>query len=252
MQGDFTQLLIEEQQSVTWQSMIRGMPRGIMAFALRLSTNSLPSPDNLKRWGKRRIAQCPLCSNTGTLEHIINFCSVALNQGRYTWRHDSVLSHIYSTIIEQKPEGLEVFVDLPDLNFNGSTIPPDILTTTQKPDIVILNRNEKKIFLLELTCSLEQNSNTANAYKTSKYTPLKSDLEAQGLSVSLVPFEVGSRGHVTRENKMRLITVFVKNGLKQSVHKLVKQISKISLLCTFSIFHAFQQPTWRDPPFLKP
>ena len=53
MQGDFTQLLIEEQQSVTWQSMIRGMPRGIMAFALRLSTNSLPSPDNLKRWGKR-------------------------------------------------------------------------------------------------------------------------------------------------------------------------------------------------------
>ena len=93
---------------------------------------------------------------------------------------------------------------------------------------------------------------TANAYKTSKYTPLKSDLEAQGLSVSLVPFEVGSRGHVTKENKMRLITVFVKNGLKMNVHKLVKQISKISLLCTFSIFHAFQQPTWRDPPFLKP
>ena len=228
------------------------MPRGVMAFAMRLSTNSLPSPDNLKRWGKRRISTCPLCSNTGTLEHIINFCSVALNQGRYTWRHDSVLQHMYNGMVEQKPDNLEIFVDLPNLDFNGSTIPPDILTTTQRPDIVILNRAEKKIFLLELTCSLEQNADTANAYKTTKYTPLKADLEAKGLSVSLVPFEVGSRGHISKENKMRLITVFVKNGLKLNVHKLVKQISKISLLCTFSIFHAFQQPTWRDPPFLKP
>ena len=83
-------------------------------------------------------------------------------------------------------------------------------------------------------------------------TALKSDLEERGFTVSLVPFEIGSRGHTSRENKMRLISVFVKNGLKQNVHKLVKQISKISLLCTFSIFHAYQQPTWRDPPFLKP
>jgi hypothetical protein len=37
---------------------------------------------------------CPLCSNTGTLDHIINFCSVALNQGRYTWCNDSILGQV--------------------------------------------------------------------------------------------------------------------------------------------------------------
>jgi hypothetical protein len=111
---------------------------------------------------------------------------------------------MYSGMMDQKPDNLEIFVDLPDL------------TTTQKPEIVILNRTDKKIFLLELTCSLEQNVDTANTYKTSKYTPLKSDLE--GLSVYLVPFEVGSRGHVTKENKKSLITVFVKNGLEVNVH----------------------------------
>ena len=58
-------------------------------------------------------------------------------------------------------------LDLPDLSFNGSTIP--LLTMTQKTDIVILNRAEESIFLLELTCNLEQNNNTSNAYKTTKY-----------------------------------------------------------------------------------
>ena len=51
MQGDFTRLLIEEQNAVTWQSIIRKVPRNVMSFAIRSATNSLPSPDNLKRWG---------------------------------------------------------------------------------------------------------------------------------------------------------------------------------------------------------
>ena len=46
-------------------------------------------------------------------------------------------------------------------------------------------------------------ADTANAYKTEKYTP-KTDLEAKGLIVSVLPFEVGSRGHISKENKMRL------------------------------------------------
>ena len=52
MQGDFTQLLIEEKENVTWQALIKNVPRGIMSFALNSVTNTLPSPDNLKRWGK--------------------------------------------------------------------------------------------------------------------------------------------------------------------------------------------------------
>ena len=54
MQGDFTGLLIEEEQSVTWQSIARKVPRNVMSFAARLATNSLASPDNLKRWGKEK------------------------------------------------------------------------------------------------------------------------------------------------------------------------------------------------------
>ena len=146
MQGEFTKLLIEEKENVTWQSVIKNVPRGIMSFALKSVTNSLATPDNLKRWGKRQLSQCPLCSNNGTLHHILNYCPVALSQGRYTWRHNSVLYHMTKVILNEKPEALEILADLPGLNLNGGTIPPDVITTQLKPDLVILNRSEKKQF----------------------------------------------------------------------------------------------------------
>ena len=79
IQGEFVQLLVEEEQSVTWQSIIRKMPRNVMSFAARLCTNSLNSPDNLVRWGKRNMGSCPLCkAKYGPLAHIVNFCPVSL------------------------------------------------------------------------------------------------------------------------------------------------------------------------------
>ena len=251
MQGEFAKLLIEEKENVTWQSVIKNVPRGIMSFALKSVTNSLATPDNLKRWGKRQLSMCPLCNNNGTLHHILNFCPVALNQGRYTWRHNSVLYHISKTILTEKPDTLEILADLPGLNMNGGTIPPDIITTQLKPDLVILSRSEKSIFLLELTCSFETNIEAANIRKMTRYSALKSDLEDKGWKCHLIPFEVGSRGYISRSNKLNLMNTFLSNRLKPNVFKCVRDMSKISLLCSFSIFHAYTQPTWTDPPFLE-
>ena len=36
----------------------------------------------------------------GSLSHILSRCSRSLNQGRYTWRHDSILLAIYETVRE--------------------------------------------------------------------------------------------------------------------------------------------------------
>ena len=106
MQGDFTKLLMEEKENVTWKSIINNVPRGVLSFALNSATNTLATPDNLRRWGKRMASKWPLCSDHGTLEHILNFCSISLNQGRFTWRHNTVLSHITNTIVQNKPEHL--------------------------------------------------------------------------------------------------------------------------------------------------
>ena len=236
MQGEFTKLLIEEKENVTWQSVIKNVPRGIMSFALKSVTNSLATPDNLKRWGKRQLSQCPLCSNNGTLHHILNYCPVALSQGRYTWRHNSVLYHMTKVILNEKPEALEILADLPGLNLNGGTIPPDVITTQLKPDLVILNRSEKTIFLLELTCSFETNIEAANLRKMTKYSALKSDLEEKGYKCHLIPFEVGSRGHISRSNKLNIMNTFLSNRLKPNVFRCIRDLSKNFSSVHFPIF----------------
>ena len=48
-QGNFLELLISEKTNVSWKSLIYGVPRGVMQFAMRSSTNTLATLDNLKR-----------------------------------------------------------------------------------------------------------------------------------------------------------------------------------------------------------
>ena len=255
MQGDFANLLIEEQESVTWQSVIRQMPRHVLAFAARLSTNSLNSPDNLARWGKRKIGSCPLCKAThGTLAHIVNFCPVALKQGRYTWRHDSVLNEITKKLKSSSTNNTQIYADLPGHKINGSTIPADILVSSgegSRPDLVLVNREKKEIALMELTISLPQNTQAANKKKALKYTHLDIALREQGFKVYLVPFEVCSNGHITKTNQTN-----IQNTLRRFRQKVKKNdvlnLSKIALLCTMSIFHAYHVTDWVDPPLLSP
>ena len=181
IQGEFTKLHIEQEESVTWQSIIRGLPRKIIAFSARLATDSLPFPSNLKRWGKRVMSTCPLCAcPQGTLAHIINFCPVSLNQGRYTWRHDSVLNHLYNEVKAEVTTDKEMYSVLPRNGINKSTIPQDIIVTNgfgSKPDLVIISRNTMNIALFELTCQQDRNLHKAHSYKIDKYTYLETDLK---------------------------------------------------------------------------
>jgi hypothetical protein len=157
--------------------------------------------------------------------------------------------------MQNKPDHLEVFADLPGCDINGATIPQDILTVSGEgscPDLVLVNRRDKKIVIMELTSPLEANIEAAYTRKANKYTPLKIDLEEKGYSVQLVPFEIGSRGYVSIRNKNNLINIYVSNKISYNVLKLCKELSKISLLCSFSIFHAYQAPSWVNPPFLLP
>ena len=255
MQGDFARLLIEEQESVTWKSVVRQMPRNVMAFATKLTTNSLASPDNLCRWGKRKFGSCPICSSPScTLAHITNFCPLALNQGRFTWRHDSVLHHILSVVKTLATEGTQVLADLPGYQINGGTIPADILVSIGKgsrPDLVILDRNLKKIALIELTIPLQRNTEKAHARKTLAYTELQIALQEKGYQCILTPFEVGSSGHITRKNKLTLENTLRKFNIRIKKGTFVN-MAKISLLCTMSIFYAYQVKEWVSPPLLSP
>ena len=97
-----------------------------------------------------------------------------LIRGRYTWRHDSILSHIVLTISKLIPkEKFTIYADIPGYKTNGGTIPPNILPTSLKPDIVIVNNTEKSVHIFELTVPFETNINSAHERKISKYLTLR-------------------------------------------------------------------------------
>jgi hypothetical protein len=251
-QGDFIKLQIDEKENVLWKSFITNIPKGVLSFTLKACSNGLNTPDNLKRWGVKKTNKCDLCGNPSSLKHILNWCPKALKEGRFTWRHNSVLSHFITSLKKNAPENLELFADLPNFWLNGGTIPPDILPTGLRPDLVIINRIERKIDLLELTCSYETNLEKANIRKAKNYNDLKTDLEKAGWKVTLVPFEIGSRGLVNKRNRESLTSAMKRNNIKIRHTQLFKELSKISLLCSYSIFQAHCVPSWQDPPFLHP
>ena len=74
-----------------WHDIVCRMPSNIICFARRSLILSLGNNPNLRRWNIRDSAGCDLCQKIQTQLHVFSNCKVALEQGRYTWRHDSIL-----------------------------------------------------------------------------------------------------------------------------------------------------------------
>ena len=65
-----------------------------LAFVIRSIDDQLPSKDNLRRWGLTEDCKCELCGESETLHHVLSNCKYALDNGRYTWRHNKVLKEV--------------------------------------------------------------------------------------------------------------------------------------------------------------
>ena len=126
------------------------IPQGVLKFAMNAGLNTLPTFDNLKRWGKRVNDRCPFCGNIQTLLHVLSNCSVALDQGRYTWRHDSVLGSIIDIvyyILYLIPDSGSFPICLAirrPMVVQTGTVPPHVLVTNW-PDIFLINEAAKKV-----------------------------------------------------------------------------------------------------------
>ena len=100
-----------------------------------------------------------------------------LSRGRFSWRHDSILKYLYTHIKNNSSKDLVIFADLPNLTMNGGTVPPDILVTSKRPDMVLINYKQQLISLLELTVPFSTNILSAESRKNISYSDLGDDLK---------------------------------------------------------------------------
>ena len=80
---------------LSWANLIYGPGPRVISFVLNAQINSLRTPDMLHLWYGLPSAACVLCdAQNCTLHHVLVKCVKSLSDGRYTWRHDSVLINI--------------------------------------------------------------------------------------------------------------------------------------------------------------
>ena len=74
-------------------------------------------------------------------------------------------------------EKFQCYIDLNGFQTSArGTLPPDLIVTNLKPDIVIQNKATKTVDIFELTCPGEQRIETAHRLKTEKYQHFKNDI----------------------------------------------------------------------------
>ena len=124
--------------------------------------------------------------------HVLSYCPVSLRQGRLTWRHDGIVQFIATSINQSK---YKVYVDIEGFRTNaGGTIPPEVLISTDNPDIVIIDEENKKVHTFELTVPHISNIEKRHESKSNKYKYLES--ETKEYAVQTQAFEVEIRGHI--------------------------------------------------------
>lgn len=251
-QGIVARLLAEEEKDIPWQSLIYAVPKGVMAWAARATTNCLASPDNLSKWKKIVDPKCPLCSlSPCTLGHMMSNCKEALD--RFEWRHNNIVKYLHTLFSSQRLEGVEVYADLEGHRVNGVTIPSDVAMTAQKPDLVIVNRKAKEVKLVELTVPWDTSTNMEAALKrkTERYQDLTTVIQGNGFKCHNIPLEIGTRGVVNSRN--RTVLTQLCHGLKvNKVSCVIKNCSKLALLGSYTLWNARYSSDWSGGGYLKP
>ena len=184
---------------------------------------------------------------------ILNNCSVSLNQGRYTWKHDSILRHIVQLL--QAPStkcDVKMYADIDGMTSSCGTIPAYILPTSQRPDLFLYDEKVKKSHHSWTHRVVWANVPKAHEIKQSRYAGLLSDLNRAGVNTSLVCFEIGSRGLITEDNVARLHSILKFKGVSlKKKKKISRDISKLALLGSYAVWNSRKETIWDNISCLK-
>ncbi|GAB9476684.1 reverse transcriptase [Globisporangium polare] len=170
-------------------------------FALRARLNQVPTRATLKRQSLRSNGQCRQrgCSRPETLAHVLNHCTT--NMDAVTARHDAILSEIDKRV-SARNKGASKTVKVNE-TVDGYTGP------AFRPDIQLLDATKKTAAIVDLVVAFDDqgtddpsssNLRAAHDHKTTKYDPIKKELEHKGWKVYVGAIVYGSLGSVLPSN----------------------------------------------------
>ena len=95
-------------RDLSWNTIIYQCTQRLLKFVLNSQQNTLPTPDNLRRWNLNKDAVCGLCGGRAvTLSHVLAGCTWVRTvenklhrEDRFTWRHNNILYLLATAISE--------------------------------------------------------------------------------------------------------------------------------------------------------
>ena len=181
-QGGFARTISQASESNYWLRDCRYLRYREYRWAIKARLNLLPVAAHRRKYeGSVADTRCKGCM--GTQEHCLNVCQA--NMPAIKARHDRVMERLVGAI----PDSLGTkFLDQTVLGC------PELL----KPDVVILQEEQKKAFLINVACPCDrpENITVARGRKREKYAAIKEQLEGKGFQVCCDSFIVGLAGNM--------------------------------------------------------
>ena len=210
------------------------MPKNIFNFIVKYMNNTLATKKNLCKWSLSNTSACSLCFQSETLQHVVSSCNSYLQDGRYTWRHNSVLLHIAKTLS----------------SVVHSSLSPSLITgESLRPDLALV-LNNTSAYVLELTVGFESNIKINSDRKAAKYHPLITNLQRSYSTVKFVNLSMSALGILGTSSESFLSMLTDLNFDEKTMkHALMKSMN-IAIRCTYYIF-CRRNKSWTNPELLN-
>jgi hypothetical protein len=254
VQGKFSDIVTLQAQDPFYHSIMYDLPHKQLSWLMRACVDVLPSYANLRRWNKVLSDKCVLCGKRETMRHVLSNCNVAVQepQLRLNLRHDSILLHIVKQMrASNSHPGKRIIADVKDFALpNGGTIPPEVLVTGLRPDLVLIDEKSGDFEIFELTCPADDMKNIHNAQsrKSEKYAQLPTDIRKTGVKCEKVtPFEVCALGNIPAHARQTIRYLVGKRAARDTF----KALAKIAISTSYYIFNRRRQLEWIAPPLFE-
>ena len=152
----------------------------IFSNLFKVSFRLSPHSKKVMQMKPQLVSGSSFCLHQETLLHVLPGCKVHLNQGRFTWRHDSVLNSPTTSL--KAINGSSLYADMPGFHS------PSIITGDELPPDSLLKTGTNSLYVLERTVGFETNLIPYSNRKRSKfplsYPNSKSNLHLSTLLMS--------------------------------------------------------------------
>ena len=176
------------------------------------------------------------------LQHVISSCKCCLEEGRYTWRHNSVLLYLSNTFSSLSP--CKIYVDLPSV-----TSPCLITGDSLRPDLLLVTGNNV-LYILELTLGFKTNMQVNSIRKANKYNRLIKDLSSTYNKVTFINLSMGALG-VMGSSCDSFLSLLQDLSFDKLVRKrIIMKTINIAIRTSYFIFCPRNKP-WNNPELLN-